>query len=47
MAAEMLEVDEDVVELGVAFRFNLRKGKQLIIRYELNRLIGYAKASLA
>src|SRR5712692_9709117 len=40
MAAEVLEVDEDVVELRVAIRFNLRKGKQLIIRYELDRLIG-------
>src|SRR5260370_33713357 len=39
MAAQVLEVDENVVELRVAIRFNLRKGKQLIIRYELDRLI--------
>src|SRR5712692_8364666 len=40
MAAEVLKVDQDVVELRVAIRFNLRKRKQLIIGYELNRLIG-------
>src|SRR5260370_695546 len=39
MAGEALEVDEDVIELCVAIRFNLRKDKQLIIRYELARLI--------
>src|SRR5713226_3310178 len=39
MPAQVLEVDEDVVELRVAVRFNLRNRQQLLISYERDRLL--------
>src|SRR5437879_9015326 len=40
MTAQVFEVDEDIVEIGVGIRIILRHRQQQIIWYELDRLVG-------